>query len=124
MSTCFRNAVFTLCKKLSNNNVALNVRSTIHDMSVVITTDEDDPKVWKRPPHGDLAQIAAHHRLQFMGYLLADESVEDIIRRSHFRRRISMRMKERYLKLHIKRFYYSFPNVYGILKINTLKHIC
>lgn len=78
MSTCFRNAVFTLCKKLSNNNVALNVRSTIHDMSVVITTDEDDPKVWKRPPHGDLAQIAAHHRLQFMGYLLADESVEDI----------------------------------------------
>lgn len=78
MSTSFRNAVFNLCKELSTNSDALDVRSTIHDMSVVITTKEDDPKVWKRPPHGDLAQIASHHRIQFMGYLLADESVEDI----------------------------------------------
>lgn len=78
MSVDFRSAVFHLCRKLTTNKEALFIQKTIHDISVVITTENEDPKVWKRPPHGDLAQIAAHNRLQFLGYLLADESVEDI----------------------------------------------
>lgn len=78
MKNDFKSAVFRLCKKLSVSEEAKNIRDIIHDMSVVVTTENDDPKVWKRPPHGDLAQIAAHNRLQFLGYLLADDSVDDI----------------------------------------------
>ena len=62
MKNDFKSAVFRLCKKLSVSEEAKNIRDIIHDMSVVVTTENDDPKVWKRPPHGDLAQIAAHNR--------------------------------------------------------------
>ena len=78
MSVDFRSAVFHLCRKLTTNKEALLIQKTINDISVAMNTDDENPKAWKRPPRGDLAQIAAHHRLQFLGYLFADESVEDI----------------------------------------------
>lgn len=83
MSVNFRTAVFRLCKKISTCTEAQKIRAIIHNMSVVVETS-DDPKVIKRPPHGDLAYIGAHQRIQFLGYLFADESVDAINKKKPF----------------------------------------
>ena len=84
MGVSFRTAVFNLCKKVSTCPEALKIRDLIHNLSVVVETAEDDPKVIKRPPHGDLAYIGAHQRIQFLGYLFADESVNEINKQEPF----------------------------------------
>ncbi len=84
MSVDFRSAVFHLCQTLSVNTDAIKIRNIIYDMSVVVATANDNSQIQKRPPHGDLAQIAVHHKLQFLGYLLADEVVDDINRTQPF----------------------------------------
>ena len=84
MAKNFRVAVFDLCKKLSKHPKSAIIRKTIHDMSVVIESKDDDPNMLKRPSHGDLAYIGSHQRIQFLGYLLADESVEDINKKQPF----------------------------------------
>lgn len=84
MGVSFRTAVFNLCKKVSSCPEAQEIKDLIHNLSVVVETAEDDPKVLKRPPHGDLAYIGAHQRIQFLGYLFADESVDDINKQEPF----------------------------------------
>ena len=81
----FRSAVFQLCKNISNDPKAMEIRQVIHDLTVVKQSEDDDPSVLKRPLHGDLAYIASNQRIQFLGYLLADESVEDINKTQPFR---------------------------------------
>lgn len=84
MGKCFRNAVFDLCKKLSKHSESDKIRKTIHDMTVVVESGDDDHNIINRPPHGDLAYIGSHQHIQFLGYLLADESVEDINKKPPF----------------------------------------
>lgn len=84
MSTNFRTAVFNLCKKVSKCAETQKIKDLIHNLSVVVENSEDDPKVFKRPPHGDLAYIGAHQKIQFLGYLFADEAVDDINKKEPF----------------------------------------
>ena len=84
MSKSFRNTVFALCKKLSKHSESYKIRKTIHDMTVVVESKDDDQNIIKRPSHGDLAYIGSHQHIQFLGYLLADESVNDINNKQPF----------------------------------------
>ena len=84
MGRKFRDAVFDLCKRLSTHPESERIRKTIHDMMVFSEFDGNDSKSIKRPSHGDLAHIGLDQRVQFLGYLLADESVEDINANSPF----------------------------------------
>ena len=85
MSTCFRSAVFGLCKKLSNCSEVQNVRNLIHRLCITTEKTNKDHREVLRPPHGDLAYIGSNQGLQFMGYLFADESVDEINRKGTFR---------------------------------------
>ena len=80
----FRTAVFKLCKEMSTNYEALRVKELIHELNTVNETEDDGPNVLKRPPHGDLAYVGAHQRIQFLGYLIADESVDTINKKESF----------------------------------------
>ena len=84
MSANFRDAVFKLCKKLSTNSHAKEVRDLIHSLSLTTENCEKVSVVIKRPPHGDLAYIGSHQGIQFLGFLFADESVEEINKRGPF----------------------------------------
>lgn len=84
MPKSFRTAVFDLCKLLSKHPQSESIRKTIHDMTVIVESADDDSSIIKRPSHGDLAYIGSHQRIQFLGYLLADESVEDINKKQPF----------------------------------------
>ena len=84
MSASFRDSVFKLCKKLSINSNAEEVRDLIHNLSLTAESCEKDPVVIKRPPHGDLAYIGSHQGIQFLGFLFADESVDEINKKGPF----------------------------------------
>ena len=84
MGVSFRTAVFNLCKKMTSCSDAERVRNLIHTLSVVVESKDDDPNIIKRPPHGDLAYIGSHQRIQFLGYLFADESVDEINKKEPF----------------------------------------
>ncbi len=84
MSIDFRNAVFRLCRKLSLNTESKRIRQTIHNFSVA-QNDKYDSGVIEFPSHGSLAYMATQQKAQFLGYLIADDSVEDINRISPFK---------------------------------------
>ena len=84
MSKTFRTAVFDLCKLLSEHPETEKISKTIRDMRIVVESEDDDHKNIKMPSHGDLVYIGSHQRVQFLGYLLADESVEDINKKPPF----------------------------------------
>lgn len=84
MGVSFRTAVFNLCKKMASSSEAEQVRNLINNLSTVVETKDDDPNIIKRPPHGDLSYIGSHQRIQFLGYLFADESVDEINKKEPF----------------------------------------
>lgn len=84
MGTSFRTAVFNLCKKMPSFSETQTIKDLIYNLSAVIETEEDNPEMLKRSSHGDLASIGAHQRIQFLGYLLADESVAEINKKGPF----------------------------------------
>lgn len=82
MATDFQSAAFALCKQLAMHPKAQEVRTLIHDISVLRETDEASGRLAK-PLHGDLAQVASYEYAQFLGYLLADEHSEQFNRYQH-----------------------------------------
>ncbi len=78
MTSDFRTAVFHLCKKCANNPKALEIRKLLHEISSSNGVSESNSQTMSKPLHGDLAYISSHNRIQFLGYLLTDESVESI----------------------------------------------
>lgn len=78
MATDFRSAVFSLCKMLSKHPESEKTHKTIHNISTIVESVNDENKTIMRPPHGDLGYVGKNHRIQFLGYLLADEAVEEI----------------------------------------------
>lgn len=81
---CFRSAVFNLCKKCLNNPQSLKIRELIHDISIINNKNDSYSCALSKPSHGDLAYISEHKRIQFLGYLLTDESVEEINKNDAF----------------------------------------
>jgi len=84
MKASFRTAVFKLCKKMASSSDTERVRDLIHTLNVVVETENDDPNMIKRPLHGDLAYIGSHERIQFLGYLFADDYVDEINKKEPF----------------------------------------
>ena len=82
MEQGFRSAVFGLCKKCKSHPKSKEIQEMIHNMSIVVTK-EDDGTI-PRPPHGDFSYISSHNRIQFLGYLITDESVEAINKQPPF----------------------------------------
>lgn len=78
MSVSFRSAVFNLCNKVEQMSDSIAIKKTIDNMTFILEKKDEDTNVIPRPPHGDFASISSHHRIQFLGYLLTDESVENI----------------------------------------------
>ena len=78
MAIDFRTAVFHLCKKCAKNKTAIEIRELIHSISTAKGHSEDSSQSILEPSHGDLAYISSQKRIQFLGYLLTDESVESI----------------------------------------------
>lgn len=85
MEDNFRSAVFKLCNKLSQRQEANTIHEAIRDLSVV-KSEGTQEGVFQRPAvHGDLAYISRNQHLQFLGYLLIDESVDKINEHKFFR---------------------------------------
>lgn len=84
MEQSFRSAVFQLCKKYENNPKANEIRELIHYISVVTRSAEEENDTFDLPPHGDFAYIASHHNIQFLGYLITDESVDEYNKQAPF----------------------------------------
>ena len=82
MEQNFRSTVFGLCKKCDSHPKSKEIRELIHNMSVMVSK-EDDSTV-PRPTHGDFSYISSHNRIQFLGYLITDESVDVINRQPPF----------------------------------------
>ncbi len=83
MNIGFRKAVFNLCRKCMDNPSSKIIANLIHDISYVNdTTDGMLGSV--KPSHGDFAYISSSNRIQFLGYLLTDESVELINKQKPF----------------------------------------
>ena len=82
MKQNFRSAVFGLCKKCESHPKSKEIRELIHNMSVVVTKGDSD--IIPRPPHGDFSYISSHNRIQFLGYLITDESVDAINKQPPF----------------------------------------
>lgn len=82
MEQNFRSAVFQLCKKCENHPKSKEIRELIHDISVVVTKNEEG--IPGRPSHGDLAYISSQQNVQFLGYLITDESIDEINKQSPF----------------------------------------
>ena len=78
MSSSFRAEVFNLCKKCATDSHSLKIRETIQNISKSERVVEGDQQRISEPLHGDLAYISAQKRIQFLGYLLTDESVDSI----------------------------------------------
>jgi hypothetical protein len=78
MSLSFRTAVFNLCKKCITDSHSLEIRETIQSISKSDIDVEGNQQRIQEPSHGDLAYISSHKRIQFLGYLLTDESVDSI----------------------------------------------
>lgn len=86
MEDNFRTAVFKLCKKLPQRQEVNTIRKAIRDLSVVAKSENEQNGVFQRPTvHGDLAYISQSQHLQFLGYLLIDESVDDINKNNFFK---------------------------------------
>lgn len=82
MEQNFRSAVFQLCKKCENHPKSKEVRDLIHNISVVATKNREG--LPGRPSHGDLAYISSHQNAQFLGYLITDESIDEINKQPPF----------------------------------------
>ena len=82
MEKDFRSTVFNLCKECKKHPSAQEIRELIHNISVVVTEKEED--IPGSPPHGDFAYISSHHNVQFLGYLITDESIDEINKQAPF----------------------------------------
>ena len=76
MPSSFRTAVFNLCKKCETDS--LEIRDAIINISKSERVEEGNQQRNHEPSHGDLAYISSNKRIQFLGYLLTDESVDSI----------------------------------------------
>ena len=83
MDANFRSAVFNLTKKVTTMPEAIAIKKVIDNMTF-IKEDTEEENIIKRPPHGDFASIASHQRMQFLGYLLTDESVDQVNKQPPF----------------------------------------
>ena len=82
MEQNFRSAVFQLCKKCDNHPKSKEIRELIHNISFVVTKNEE--RIPGRPSHGDLAYISSQQNVQFLGYLITDESIDEINKQPPF----------------------------------------
>ena len=82
MEKDFRSAVFDLCKECKKHPRSQEIRELIHNISVVVTKKEED--ILGSPPHGDFAYISSHHNVQFLGYFITDESIDEINKQPPF----------------------------------------
>lgn len=76
MPTNFRTEVFKLCKKLQKDETSEKIGEMIHDMSVVVETNEVGAKV--RDSRNDFAYIAKHENNEFQGFLFLDDNIEKL----------------------------------------------
>ena len=76
MEQNFRSAVFQLCKKCEKHPRSKEIRELIHNISVAVNKNKDG--IPGRPSHGDLAYISSQQKVQFLGYLITDESIDEI----------------------------------------------
>ena len=84
MTVDFRTAIFHLCKEICQNSKAIEIRELIQQISSSNSSSEDSSKTVPKPLHGDLAYISSRYHIQFLGYLLTDESVDSINKRPFF----------------------------------------
>lgn len=76
MAASFRTEVFNLCKKLYTDEVSQEIGKMIHDMSVVVESEEIGKKV--TDSRNDFAYLAKHSNSEFHGFIFLDDSIEKI----------------------------------------------
>lgn len=80
----FKKAVFKLCRKCAESSRAEEIRRIIKNITVIKNKPLSDSPNINNPTHGDLAYIASQNKIQFLGYLLADDSLEFINNNTNF----------------------------------------
>lgn len=76
MSLSFRNAVFSLCKKLQKNEDAQMIKTLITSLN--LTRENKTTGEIKKCLHGDFAQLAKQSNNQFLGYLFVDDNADKL----------------------------------------------
>lgn len=84
MGKDFKTAVFRLCKKWSESSQAKEIRQVIKDITLLKNVPFSDESNINNPTHGDLAYIASQNKIQFLGYLLVDDSLEYVNNNTNF----------------------------------------
>ena len=76
MSTSFEKAVFQLCKKINKDSKFEEIRNDIK--SVIINKKNHTDNFLDYKIYEDQSYVANHFRMQFLGFLLVDESLDEI----------------------------------------------